>query len=448
MVYCRHGASACDLYLHYTTESKVQVSAKRPESSQGGDRVPAAPEESASAPFVRDVQRALRHLYQAAELSRSPLISLLALASEESPAAALRGLLTGAIEALKPAPSVPPQAGDWRVYRTLYHRYVDQFTQRQVAASMALSVRQLRREEMLGVRRLADYLWVHYALAEEGTPPPLAPAADRSSSREQELAWVRRSFPSEPADAAQVIDEALATVEPLVRALGVTVERSLPSDLLRLAAQPDSLRQALLNILAAAGRAVPGGHIKVSAAACPPQVQITVTLQSAEPGGVALGPDGREGLEMARQLLDLSAGALTVAAGGEPLDIRLALPTVERMAVLVIDDNHDTLQLFQRYLAGSPYPFVGVSDPEQAVDLAAAVVPRAIVLDLMLPGVDGWRLLGRLREHPRTRGVPIIVCSILPQEPLALALGAAAFLRKPVTREELLAVLVRQAPLA
>jgi CheY-like chemotaxis protein len=67
------------------------------------------------------------------------------------------------------------------------------------------------------------------------------------------------------------------------------------------------------------------------------------------------------------------------------------------------------------------------------------------VLDVMMPEQDGWTLLGQLREHPTTRGVPIIVCTILPQEQLALTLGAAEFIRKPVSRKTLLSALDRQA---
>jgi CheY-like chemotaxis protein len=62
-------------------------------------------------------------------------------------------------------------------------------------------------------------------------------------------------------------------------------------------------------------------------------------------------------------------------------------------------------------------------------------------LDAMLPGTDGWELLGRLREHPSTRHIPIIICTILPQEQLAHTLGAAGFLRKPVKQEEFLKLL-------
>ncbi len=77
--------------------------------------------------------------------------------------------------------------------------------------------------------------------------------------------------------------------------------------------------------------------------------------------------------------------------------------------------------------------------------MAEEFAPRIILLDVMMPGVHDWEPLGRLREHPATRSVPIIVCTILPQEQLALALGAAGFVRKPVSREALLAALDRQA---
>jgi CheY-like chemotaxis protein len=116
---------------------------------------------------------------------------------------------------------------------------------------------------------------------------------------------------------------------------------------------------------------------------------------------------------------------------------------VEQVVVFAIDDNADTLQLLQRYLAGTRYPFVGIRDPQQALALVEGLAPKIILLDVMLPGVDGWELLGRLREHPRLRGVPIVVCTILPMEQFALILGAAAFIHKPVSREALLAVLDR-----
>ena len=78
----------------------------------------------------------------------------------------------------------------------------------------------------------------------------------------------------------------------------------------------------------------------------------------------------------------------------------------EHIPVLVIDDNTDTLTLFQRYLSGSQYQFTGISDPEEVLQQAAEISPQFILLDVMLPGTDGWELLGRLREYPQTRTIP------------------------------------------
>ena len=56
-------------------------------------------------------------------------------------------------------------------------------------------------------------------------------------------------------------------------------------------------------------------------------------------------------------------------------------------------------------------------------------------------------MLGWLREHPRTRDIPIVICTVLPQEELALSLGASGFVRKPVTRRGFLAALDEQVAL-
>jgi CheY-like chemotaxis protein len=153
-----------------------------------------------------------------------------------------------------------------------------------------------------------------------------------------------------------------------------------------------------------------------------------------------------EHFEMARQFVCLFGGTLDVFTGGEEADVvaTMVLPVVEQTTVLVVEDNADTLQLLERYLAGTRYHFVGTRHPEQALSLVEEINLHIVLLDIMLPGIDGWELLGRLREHPRLSDVPIVVSTILPQEKLALTLGAADFIRKPFRRETLLEVLERQ----
>jgi len=117
---------------------------------------------------------------------------------------------------------------------------------------------------------------------------------------------------------------------------------------------------------------------------------------------------------------------------------------VEQLPVLAIDDNADTIQLMQRYTTGTRYRLLGTHGLEQALDLAEQFSPQIVVLDVMMPQLDGWEVLGRLRQHPLTSRTPIIVCTILPQEELALSLGASGFVRKPITRQSFLAALDRQ----
>jgi CheY-like chemotaxis protein len=160
-----------------------------------------------------------------------------------------------------------------------------------------------------------------------------------------------------------------------------------------------------------------------------------------------LNAEVAEALTIAQQLSEFCAGVLTMThptAYDQRLLIQFCLPRFKRIPVLTIDDNRDTLQLLQRYLAHSQYHFIGVADPQQAIATAEKYHPQVILLDVMLPEVDGWELLGRLRQHPVTSAAPIIVCTILPQQQLALALGAAAFLRKPINQQTLLATLDHQ----
>jgi DNA-binding response OmpR family regulator len=123
------------------------------------------------------------------------------------------------------------------------------------------------------------------------------------------------------------------------------------------------------------------------------------------------------------------------------LAAEISLPVRPSWRVLVIDDNTDTLHLYERALADSRYTCLTCGQPQHAVAQAAEVRPHIIMLDVMMPDVDGWELLGRLRTHPALQNTPIIISSILPQEQLARTLGAAAFLRKPFNRVSLLAVL-------
>jgi len=432
---------------------------------------------AATLPFLRELRRALYRLYDPAALRSSPLVGLLGLEQRGDPPSVLRRTLLEAIESLRPGPNVPSQSNAWRVYHLLSQRFVEQSTQREVATDLALSIRQLRRQEHLALRVLADYLRNRYHLQNkepeqagaESTPPEVAmPPNGAAPTREQELEWLKRSSPTEAVNVAELITSELKVVGPLMARLEVSADCALATDLPLTTVQTTTMRQALVNLLTAAVRAVPGGQVRITTTSQPPIAPdwiggiggqptrcanesiahlVAVCIEPLAQQARAPSEDCRENLEMAQQLVALSGGVLQVVSrkdGIGPFSARLTLPAAAQVVVLVIEDNADALQLMQRYLAGTRYRFVGVRDPEEGLARAEELRPQVIVLDVMLPGIDGWELLGRLREHPKTRGIPIIACTILPQEQLALTLGAAAFMRKPVSREALLATLDRQ----
>jgi CheY-like chemotaxis protein len=69
------------------------------------------------------------------------------------------------------------------------------------------------------------------------------------------------------------------------------------------------------------------------------------------------------------------------------------------------------------------------------------VRPDVVLLDIRLPGIDGWSVLQALKSDKETRDIPVIVVSIVDEQARGAALGAAAYLVKPVGRDDLLAAL-------
>jgi CheY-like chemotaxis protein len=412
--------------------------------------------------FLIELRKALRHLYDPAVLQRSPLIALFGLDKRANPQAVLRRLITDAVQHLKPEEGVPFYAGAWRIYHVLAYRYIEQSDQRTVALNLGLSIRQLRRQERLAERVLADYLWKEYGLEAKapnaGAPPSsvgtLAPSEESKTlaGPEAELTWLRQSLPSETTQVAEFIQNVLQVAKPMLSRSAVEVRCQIPDGLPPLTGQLLLLRQAFLNLLTLSARSAPQGRVHITAEVSLPVLYIHFRA-TVEQGSAAIHQNDnthpwKERSEIAHQLVKAFGGDLKVTfkpTEREIITAQFDLPIGERrVRVLVIDDNADALLLFERYFSGTRYEFTGVRDPEQALPLAQNLSPQIIVLDVMLPGIDGWELLGRLREHPLTSHVPVVVCTILPQEELAQALGAAAFIRKPVSRETLLSVLDQQ----
>lgn len=111
--------------------------------------------------------------------------------------------------------------------------------------------------------------------------------------------------------------------------------------------------------------------------------------------------------------------------------------------ILVVDDDPAALELVKDYMTDRTYDVITTPDPTQALELARAIKPTAIITDLMMPVLNGWDLLRALRYDPETASIPVIVISIIDQKTTAVYLGASEYLVKPFGREALLEALER-----
>jgi CheY-like chemotaxis protein len=125
----------------------------------------------------------------------------------------------------------------------------------------------------------------------------------------------------------------------------------------------------------------------------------------------------------------------------------IAAPTTENgparsgAGVVVIEDDRPSLDLFSAYLSGAALQVTTARDGPSGLEAVRRARPDAVLLDIRLPGIDGWAVLRELKSDPATRDIPVIVVSIVDERSRGVALGAAAYLVKPVGREELMTAL-------
>ena len=105
--------------------------------------------------------------------------------------------------------------------------------------------------------------------------------------------------------------------------------------------------------------------------------------------------------------------------------------------VLVVDDDPAILDIARRVLSREGFQVSSALSGEEGLRLARQSVPDLIILDVMMPGMDGWQVLNALRSDILLRDVPVLMQSMLNERDLGLLLGANEYLVKPVQREEL-----------
>ncbi len=284
-------------------------------------------------------------------------------------------------------------------------------------------------------------------------------------------------------EVSAMIDDVASTIAPLVGQNGNRLELRRAEDLGVVRADRTKLRQALFNLLGNACKFTENGVVTLSVVR--EKMDGAEWLQFAvEDTGIGISPEQLQklfqafsqadaataqkyggtglGLVISRRLCQMMGGDITVESTpgqGSTFTIRLhadggvrkpaplspvAGPLVDASTppegvptVLVVDDDPAARELMQRFLAQQGLHMDGAASGEEGLRIARDLRPAVILLDVLMPGMDGWAVLTALKADPELCPIPVIMASVVDEPQMGFALGAAEYLTKPIDREHL-----------
>ncbi len=289
---------------------------------------------------------------------------------------------------------------------------------------------------------------------------------------------------------ASLIEGVVSTIQPLLAKNGNSLVVSCDPEIGSMCSDLTKIRQSLLNLLSNACKFTDHGQIYLRAERFTDEGGEWVRLE-VEDTGIGMTPEQMGklfqaftqadasttrkyggtglGLVITRKFCQMMGGDVTVTSTmgkGSVFSIRLpARPeevqvpepsppeppqaTMRGPLVLVIDDDSNNGDLMQRMLGKEGYPVVIAKDGEEGLRLARQLQPALILLDVMMPGVDGWSVLNRLKGDVDLMNIPVVMVTMMDSHSLSQALGAVDYMTKPVDRQRLLELLknhVSQSP--
>jgi CheY-like chemotaxis protein/two-component sensor histidine kinase len=285
----------------------------------------------------------------------------------------------------------------------------------------------------------------------------------------------------EPLDLAEAVAAVVTSLDALSQRKNLEVTTAVPP--MRIQADRMRLRQILTNLLSNAVKFTPdNGRIFLAARRVGADIAISIADTGAgiaaedrsrvfeefqQVGDAGARADGTGlGLALTRRLVEAHGGRIELESElGHGTKFTVYLPSAgipftaptasagpadpapdtegRDACVLIIEDDTATARLLATYLEQAGYPVCVAATGEQGLDIARTRRPEVILLDIHLPGVDGWQVLTQLKHDDRLCHIPVVIISALDATELGIALGAVDYFVKPVDRHTLLSWLAR-----
>jgi signal transduction histidine kinase/CheY-like chemotaxis protein len=281
----------------------------------------------------------------------------------------------------------------------------------------------------------------------------------------------------EPTDLLPLLQGVMSTTVGLTRDKPIALISDVPDNLPTLLIDKTRVRQVLLNLLSNAAKFTEQGSITLRVTLAGGVVQLAVqdtgigipanqqSLVFEEfrqiEGELSRSYQGTGlGLPISRRLVELHGGRMWLeSVPGQGSTFSFTLPLAEQpveqsapklvpalpvgATIVVVDDDAESQRILGEYLQTAGYGVRPVLDSREAAQVVQELQPQLVLLDLLMPHLDGWEVLAQIRDHPQTAHIPVAICSIVEQQRLGLSLGASDYLLKPV-QEEGLRTLVRR----
>ena len=289
-------------------------------------------------------------------------------------------------------------------------------------------------------------------------------------------------------DVSAMVEEMVTTIKPAIAKNANTFELRMPEDVGAMHADVTKVRQILLNLLSNACKFTDHGMISLevdrSTLASQDWLRFRVTDT-----GIGISGKQREnlfqeftqadvsisrkyggtglGLAISHRFVQLMKGRISVESlPGQGSTFTVDLPaeaTIEQAesaqvegssaeglpseakshqdTILVIDDDSTVRDLMSRSLTKAGFRVVAAAGGEEGLRLAKQLRPLAITLDVIMPDWDGWTVLNKLKADSELAEIPVIMVTIVDNEPMGRDLGASSYLIKPVDRERLVTLI-------